>query len=280
MRTPALAIGWAIWCQHRRYLIACAVALLVMALAYPFLFSITRSPAVVIGSTIPFVVIYALVLNSLLVVEDPGSLTSSSPRHRFVFPVRTHTLVFWPMFYGWVVGGLLWLATAGLIYRPSGFQTPLLLPALGIATLMVWIQAISWLPFPNSWLRDLMTVGVLGALAALPFWLAYSEVTSPALVAALLVGYSAIAYPLGLIAVESDRRGEVWRVWPVSLGREGRTASSASVRSAATVPFRGGGPVLVRVEMPRACIAEHRRPGFAHDYVRYHASAVHGPPSL
>ncbi len=122
MRTPALVIGWAIWCQHRRALAGCAVALVVMALAYPFLFSITRSPTVVITSTIPFVVIYALVLNSLLVVEDPGSLTSSSPRHRFVFPVRTHTLVFWPMFYSWVVAALLWLATAGLIYRPSGFQ--------------------------------------------------------------------------------------------------------------------------------------------------------------
>ena len=54
MRTPALAIGWAIWCQNRRVLAACAVALLVMAVAYPFLFSFTRSPAVVFTSTVPF----------------------------------------------------------------------------------------------------------------------------------------------------------------------------------------------------------------------------------
>ena len=92
------------------------------------------------------------------------------------------------MLYGWIVAGLLWLATAGLIYRSSGFQTPLLLPALGMAALMVWVQAVSWLPLPNSWLRDLMTIIILGAVAALPLWLTYSDWTSPALVAVLLVG--------------------------------------------------------------------------------------------
>jgi len=239
MRTPAHAIGWAIWYQNRRGLVACAVALLVMAVSYPFLFSITRSPAVVITSTVPLVFVFAYVLNSLLVVEDPGSLSSSSPRHRFVFPVRTRTLVFWPMLYGWMVAGLLWLATAGLIYRLSGFQTPLLLPALGMATLMVWVQTISWLPFPNSWLRDMMTIVVLGALAVLPVWLTYSCLNSPALVAALLMGYIAMAYPLGLIAIETDRRGEVWRVWPASLGREGSTTSSA--QSSRRRPFRSAG---------------------------------------
>jgi hypothetical protein len=239
MRTPALAIGGAIWYQNRRGLITCAWALLVMAVAYPFLFSFTRSPAVVISSTVPLIFVFGFVLNSLLVVEEPGSLSSSSPRHRFVFPVRTHTLVFWPMLYGWMVAGLLWLATAGLIYRSSGFQTPLLLPALGIATLMVWVQAISWLPFPNSWLRDTMTIVVLATLAALPVWLTYSELTSPALVAALLIGYTAMAYPLGLIAVETDRRGEVWRVWPATLGRDGGTTSS--VLFSRRRPFRSAG---------------------------------------
>ena len=87
--------------------------------------------------------------------------------------MRTHTLVFWPMLYGWIVAGLLWLATAGLIYRSSGFQMPLLLPALGMATLMVWVQALSWLPLPYSWLRDTITIAILGALAALPVWLTY-----------------------------------------------------------------------------------------------------------
>jgi hypothetical protein len=133
----------------------------------------------------------------------------------------------------------LWLATAGLIYRPSGFQTPLLLPALGMAALMAWIQAVSWLPLPNSWLRDTATIAILGALAALPLWLAYSELTSPTVVAVLLVGYSALAYPLGLMAVESDRRGEVWQIWPASIRRKGN--ASTSMLGARRRPFRSAG---------------------------------------
>lgn len=239
MRTPALAIGWAIWVQHRRGLAGCALALLVMAVADPILFALTRSPAVVITSTVPLAGVYFVILNSLLVVEDAGSLSSRSPKHRFVLPVRTHTLVFWPMLYGWIAAGLLWLVTAGLIHWSSGFQTPLLLPALGMATLMVWMQAVSWLPIPNIWLRDTMTIVVLGPLAALPVWLTYSGLTSPALVAALLIGYSAMAYPLGLIAVGSDRRGEVWRVVPGSTNREG--SATTSTPSQGRRPFRSAG---------------------------------------
>ena len=240
MRTPALAIGWAIWYQHRRGLVACALALLVMAIADPILFALTGSPAVVITSTVPLAGVYFVILNSLLVVEDAGSLSSKSPKHRFILPMRTHSLVFWPMLYAWIVAGLLWLATAGLIHWSSGFQTPLLLPALGMATLVVWMQAVSWLPIPNIWLRDAMTIVVLGPLAALPVWLAYSGLTSPALVAALLIGYSAMAYPLGLIAVGSDRRGQVWpRFVPGSTNREG--SATTSTPSQGRRPFRSAG---------------------------------------
>jgi hypothetical protein len=236
VHTPALAIGWAIWYQHRRGLVACALAFLVMAIADPIFFALTRSPAVVITSTVPLAGVYFVILNSLLVVEDAGSLSSRSPKHRFVLPVRTHTLVFWPMLYGSIVAGLLWLATAGLIHWSSGYQTPLLLPALGMATLMVWMQAVSWLPIPNIWLRDTMTIVVLGPLAALPVWLTYSGLTSPALVAALLIGYSAMAYPLGLAAIGSDRRGEVWRIFPRSNGRE--ASATTSTLSSRPRPFR------------------------------------------
>jgi hypothetical protein len=218
MHTPALAIGWAIWRQNRRGFAGCAIALLFMAITYPLLFSFTRSPAVVFFTSVPFAAVISFVLNSLLVVDEPGSLSSRSPMHRFVFPVRTHTLVFWPMFYGWIGAGSLWMAT-GLIYTWSGFPTPLLWPALGMATLMVWVQALSWLPLPNSWQRDAISVAVLGALAVLPVWLTYSDGHSPALVAAVLVIYSAMAYPLGLAAVETDRRGEIWRLWPEKLTR-------------------------------------------------------------
>ena len=48
-----------------------------MAIAYPFLFSFTRSPAVVIASTMPLIAVFAFVLNSLLVVDEPGSLSST-----------------------------------------------------------------------------------------------------------------------------------------------------------------------------------------------------------
>ena len=69
-------------------------------------------------------------------------------------PVRTRTLVFWPMLFASASGGLLWVGDALLIYRPAGYQLPVLVPALGLAGFMAWAQAVAWMPFRNFMLRE------------------------------------------------------------------------------------------------------------------------------
>ena len=61
-------------------------------------------------------------------------------------PVRTRALAFWPMLFVSSGAGLLWVAAAILIYRPAGYQLPVVIPALGLAALMAWAQALAWLP--------------------------------------------------------------------------------------------------------------------------------------
>jgi len=198
-------------------LIAAMTTLVVLALSYPVIFSLTRAPAVLVISIFPLVVVFGAVLNALQVVEEAGSMTSNYPRSMLVLPVRTRTLVLWPMLMLSLVTVLLWLMTATLIYRLSDFWIHLLLPALALAALMAWIQALCWLPIANPLLRVAVIAVSITALGTLPIGLSMSDYHSPALIATLLVVLIAAAYPLGLAAVACDRRGDVLRMWPGGL---------------------------------------------------------------
>lgn len=233
MHTPALAIAWQFWRRHRWGLVASGATLLAMAVAYPFLFALTREPSALLASLLPVVIVTGFLLNALLFVDDAGNLGSGYPRRMFALPVRTHTLVTWPMLYGMGGAALLWLATAALAYRRSGFDTPLLLPALGLAAAMGWLQVISWSPLAVPSARPALAGVLLPALGVPPFWLALTERAAGA--AALLVGYLAAAYAVALAGVARARHGEAWGVsvprpswWP-----RARAARRRPFRSAA-----------------------------------------------
>jgi len=210
--------------------------LVVLALSYPVIFSWTRAPAVVVISIFPLVVVFGAVLNALQVVEEAGSMTSSYPRSMLVLPVRTRTLVLWPLIILSLVMVLLWLVTAIVIYRLSDFWMHLLLPALALAALMAWFQVLSWLPIANPLLRVAVMAVSITALGTLPAGLSMLYYHSPALIATSLVVIIAAAYPLGLAAVACDRRGYVLRVWPGGL-RPSRVAVRAR-QSRRRQPYR------------------------------------------
>jgi hypothetical protein len=114
-----------------------------------------------------------------------------------------------------MAAALLWLVAA-LIYRLGGFETPVLLPVLGIAALMAWCQALSWLPIKSPWLRTAVALGSVLFLGGLPLWLDLFDPSSPAGLATLLISYIAAAFAVGLAALVNDRRGNIWRLWPGS----------------------------------------------------------------
>ena len=217
MSSPVLAIAWSVWSRHRVGFMVAALTFAVLTISFPFLVAITPAEAMALVSVAPLVGIFAFVLNSLLFVEDAGSLTSRYPRYMLTLPVRTGTLVLWPMLFVSIGSGLLWVAVALLVYRPAGYQTPLLIPGMGLAGLMAWAQALAWMPIRGSWVRDFTTIVaaiILGGLGSLPVWLMFTGTGSVGLVVLVLLAYIAAAFAVAWAAVASDRQGIAWRFWP------------------------------------------------------------------
>ena len=71
----------------------------------------------------------------------------------FILPVRTRTLVFWPMASGCLTVAVVWLINACLVFRAAGIAAPLWWPAATLATLLAAFQALSWTPFAQRWLH-------------------------------------------------------------------------------------------------------------------------------
>jgi hypothetical protein len=212
-----------------------AVVLLAMAAVYPRIFAYPGAISFVSFSALPLIVAFGLVLNALLLVEEAGSLSSSYPRHMLTLPVRTRTLVFWPMVYSTAAGALMWIVVAVMVYRPSGFEVPVLVPALALAAVMAWVQAFAWMPMPVPWLRAIVVISSMSALAALPLRLAAAGTASTPVLALMLAGYIVAAWPLAWAAVACDRRGLAWAISPQGLRVENIT--SRLIRGQRPRPF-------------------------------------------
>ena len=132
--------------------------------------------------------------------------------------------------------GLLWVATTQLVRIPGGYSFPVVVPALGLAALMAWAQALAWMPIAVRWLREVINLATVTALATLPVWLVVNGRVSTVGIAALLVGYIVAALVVGWAAVSSDRGGRTWRLWPAELPAMGFASVAASRRRER--PFR------------------------------------------
>jgi hypothetical protein len=230
----AIAFGRVIWWRNRWGFVVSAAIMLVLAVLYPFLFATTREAPIVLLSVVPLLGVFGFVCRAVLLVEEEGNLTSVYPRSMLVLPVKTSTLVLWPMIFAALAGALLWFAAAGLLYRPSGFAPPLLLPALGMAATMAWMSALSWLPIANPWVRTTVAIGLTAAMAALPLWLYQNQALPVELIGLLLTGYIVAAYGLGVWGMAGTRCGGVWRIGPEAawaLLRAGRSPALLASRA-------------------------------------------------
>jgi hypothetical protein len=233
MRTPAFAIAWQLWTRHRRGMVLALGTLAAMVAFYPPLFALGRAPWFVAASLLPMVGLFGAFLNAMLFADEVGDMASGYPRRMYALPVRTATLVTWPMLYGALVVGLLWLAVSGLVYRRSGLETPLAWPALAMVAGLAWIQAITWAPFASPWARFAAAGVILPALATGPALLFAWGRASTAGMLALLAAYLVAAYAMALAGVARDRRGDTWRLRAAS----GTAASGAAARAARRRPF-------------------------------------------
>jgi hypothetical protein len=142
---------------------------------------------------------------------------------------------------GAVVVALFWLIVAGLILRPAGVAAPLLWVAVFLAALLAWLQALTWFPFPLPFLRIVVAVLLLGALAT-GAMLGQTYQVSATLLLTASAGLIPLGYLVAVVGVARARRGDtpVW-AWPAVWGS----------RSALPPPFASADQAMFWLEWRR-----------------------------
>jgi hypothetical protein len=204
------------------------LALAALAIVNWLLTAVVSAEVLIFGSVLPLVCIFAFVLNALLFVEQPGSLSSRFPRYLFAFPVPTRTLAIWPNVLATLCVGLLWAMTTRLIGRSANYQLPVVVPALGLAAMMAWAQALAWAPIAVIWLREVITVSTISLLVALPIWAVAVGQARTEWLGVLFAGYIVAAFVLSYVALNSDRHGRSWGFWLVHGPFDGVTKVAAN----------------------------------------------------
>src|SRR5438309_6776466 len=122
MRCVGWGFAWEIGGRHR-LLAALTVGYLLVLVLLVNAFPVgTFDPQVIIPLTIPlwFALPYVLILFSQAHDADIVARESGYPRRLFTLPLRTTTLVGWPLAQGAVVVAGLWLALGGRVLRSAG----------------------------------------------------------------------------------------------------------------------------------------------------------------
>jgi hypothetical protein len=210
MWSPAIAIAWQLWNRHRLGLSISVVCLVLMIGVYPPLLRALPTVHSLVISLIPPALVFVYVANLLVFADELGSLSSGYPRRMFTLPVTTGTLVGWPMLIATVTLGSLWLVVGSLIYYPSGYRPPLLLPMLAIAVAIAWCQVVAWSPIKSYMVR--IYAAILGFLVLLgvPAYLLAQNQVSHSVLTALGPLELPLLFGAALLAVRQDRRGDDW----------------------------------------------------------------------
>jgi hypothetical protein len=224
MLRNARAISWVLWRRHRWGLSAVIAYVTLLAIglrggvllrlleqAFPGADprEIAASSAVV--ATIPFWIIltYLVSVFAYGFETDLSGRESGFPRHLLTLPVRTFELAGVPMLLGAATLGLGWFAVRWAVVEGGGLQAPWVWPALLAVVLMIWVQALSWTPFPLPWMR-----AIVGAAAlSVPIVVVAAGLTELQLSDAAVSGILALFVPVGMLAayrgVARERRGDV-----------------------------------------------------------------------
>jgi hypothetical protein len=242
MNSPAQAILWQIY-WRARWGFAVAAAFLLLAVMLTSLLpnywtiqvdSLGDTPVFgwffgVCGLYVNFTLMAAFGMSG----ADARNLTFT--KHMFVLPVRTSTLVAWPMFSGCLTVAIVWVINAQLIFRASGIAAPLWFPAAAFVLLLATFQALAWTPFAQRWVHIVLTVLVLiSPLLVLLVGLVFDVRLSEPTATALLLGLLPIAYIAAVSGVARARRGDTYDWWAWGHFVEWL----AKLRPGATHPFR------------------------------------------
>jgi hypothetical protein len=234
------SVGWAfLWEFWRRYRILTALAL-AYAVLLVLAMNVAPAPPIlhardVVGWLLPIWFVVLLVVPTFGLPESADILARESPypRRLFAMPVRTRALVGWPMAIAAATVALVWLLLDVLVLRCVGVTVPLHWPAVFLAALVAWWQAIMWCPYPLISLRIFVAVPVLGAMV-IGALLGEAYPVPPALLLAVSAALVPAAYLVAVVALARARRGDVpvWN-WPIFHDRGASAAQRPAFASAA-----------------------------------------------
>ncbi len=173
---------------------------------------------------------YVLTVFSFGLSGDVAGRPSMYPARMFTLPVSTTELALWPMLYGGAAMVLLWLATRFLAAWPSGFDIPVIWPALAAVSLLAWTQAVTWLPYGLPGLRVVVAVLWLATIDAIVL-LALRYQASELVMVAIVAPQIPLAYVAARFAVARARRGDL-PDWRGMFARPARTADAPAKRRA------------------------------------------------
>jgi hypothetical protein len=203
----ALGISYSLWLRMRWVTLGMAIYVAALAIAVQL-----SSAAMFVASLGIFSLCMALA--HLLTVftlgpTDFGARGSGYPRFMLTLPVRTQSLVGWPMFIGASFIAFIWIVLAVLVLQPAGLPVPTYWPAAVGAAATAWLQAIGWTPFPSPFVRvpalALATLPLILATCAMAMFPA-SSVAPIALIVASLT-WAAVAYATAVKGVALSRAG-------------------------------------------------------------------------
>jgi hypothetical protein len=236
--SPSLALAYFLWTRHRLFLSLFAVywlALIVLGQILPVESETAVKVVLVFSSPVVTMLLVLLVIFSFSRDARLEARESGFPSRLWHLPLPTYALVGWPMLWGSGLLALAWLTLVwgalGPALRPQGIELPLVWPALMLAVVLAWLQAISWTPFPLPWLRAVVLIPLISPLIAfVP--LAETFDLSAAIRDGLLVALLLAAYGVAVVGVARARRGDgpywTWPGWSARL----RWTSRARVRPA------------------------------------------------
>jgi hypothetical protein len=144
---------------------------------------------------------------------------SGYPQALFRLPVPTAALVFWPWLFGTASMALWWLPPALLLNLSDKEGVPVLVPALGLAATIAWLDVAVWAPIRDLAVKLLVVMTSMLLPGLFATWLSFDIELPSYAVAAVLAACLAISFPAAIAAVAADRRGDVWLQGLVLAGR-------------------------------------------------------------
>lgn len=245
MRSPAAAFAWELRRRHRWGLIAVGAFLVTASILRLALNTPARAMTVDNGEVFAVMVVVPLTAMFLYCLGaftfghtgDLAARQSIFPARYFTLPVSSPALAGWPMLYGTTVVAVLWLVTSPLLPWPAGIRVPVVWPALAIASLLAWSQALTWMSYPVRGLRVVFTILCLAVVETIVFVALHFRTSEPVMVG-ILAPQIPLAYLVARAAVTRARSGDIPDWGGVLAGARRRVAVMRGRRPAFASPAR------------------------------------------